>query len=359
MALQLIDTVAPCFDYEAYVGNPRGYYVYALELISPPRHYVESLISPKQFFYDPVEDVYVAYATLDYAFWPSWRMYRLVWNGADGSLNEEYTDNSNIFFAHWTNHISVGGYDKFYATGNSFLDVKEISWKANTWSGWTCFDWAGRTPPVFHQAIVNRKDKIVVGNSLSSVFYIFNYETHALLGKIGSLYTTNRGYMSYESDTHFWVAYSTGQLAKINYSTRRHEMLSCVVSPDPEDISYRCAFDTSRKRLAILRHKPDAADGACRLQLEFYQPVPQASVITAPVPVHSLAAGERINFSAHVLGDAGEGIASQAVAATLALPAAGQLVTGRLTTGLNGSVNITYQAPDDNAAETLTVSTEV
>ena len=44
----------------------------------------------KQFFYDPVEDVYVAYAPFTYAFWPSWRMYRLVWNGADGSLNEVY-----------------------------------------------------------------------------------------------------------------------------------------------------------------------------------------------------------------------------------------------------------------------------
>ena len=94
------------------------------------------------------------------------------------------------------------------------------------------------------------------------------------------------------------------------------------------------------------------------MQLEFYNPVPQAQVITAPVPVNSLEAGRQITFAAHVLGDAGEGIASQAVTASLATPTNGQLSAGRVFTGLNGSFSLGYTGPD-NAAETLTVSTEV
>ena len=142
----------------------------------------------KQFFYDPVEDVYVAFASLHYAFWPSWRMYRMVWNGADGSLEPKYTPgNAGIFFSHWTNHISVGGYDKFYATGNSFLDVKEIDWKAQTWTGWQCYDWAGRNPSVFSPRHSQPHRQIVAGIGSSPVLYIYNYETQALLGKVAIL----------------------------------------------------------------------------------------------------------------------------------------------------------------------------
>lgn len=360
MALKLIGTVAPCYTYEPYSGSTGWYSVYHPELITPPRAYVETIDRLSQFFYDPVKDVYVAFMWLEYAFWPSWRFYCLVFNGADGSLNTTYTDYSpGIFFSAWTNHISIGGYDKFYATGNSFLDVREIDWQAGTWTGWQCYDWAGRNPPVFNQAIVNRTDTLVVGQCLGASFSVYNYETHALIGQVSVLNSFLNGYMSYENDTYFWVVFGNGRIAKINYQSLRYEMLSAIASPAPTDISYRCAFDTNRKRLAILRHQPDAADGACQVQLEFYQPVPQAQIITAPVPVNPLTAGTRITFSAHVLGDAGEGIAAKAVTATLATPTVGALTSGRLLTGSNGAVDLTYVAPTDNAAETLEVSTEI
>ena len=98
MALELIDTVAPCFNYQPYTGNTGGYYVYDPGLITPPRQYVETINYLKQFFYDPVEDLYVAFASFSYAFWPSWRIYRIVWNGADGALNSEYTTGNAAYF---------------------------------------------------------------------------------------------------------------------------------------------------------------------------------------------------------------------------------------------------------------------
>lgn len=359
MALKLIDTVAPCYEYEAYNGSTGGRYLYNPSLITPPRHYIETITAIKQFFYDPLKDVLVSFVTKSYLYWPGWRFGRLVWNAVDGSQNDTYTlgADAGLLFSHWTSDICVGGYDKFYATGAAFLEVKEVDWVKQNWPGWQCYDWAGRSPSVFMHAVVNRADSIVAGISSGPRLYIYNYETHALLGQVIIL---DHAYnITYESDTHLWAAHATGQLAKINYRTYRHEMLSRVKDPAPTDLSYRCAFDTRRKRLAILRHKPDDTYGACQLQIEFYQPVPQAQLITDPVPVNSLQAANQITFSAHVLGDAGEGIASQAVTAELAAPAAGQLVSGQLTTGQNGGVDLGYLAPEDNAAETLTVATEV
>jgi hypothetical protein len=357
MALELIDTVAPCFDYQPYTGNPGGYYVYNSGLITPPRQYVETINYLKQFFYDPVEDLYVAFASFSYAFWPSWRFYRIVWDGSDGALNTEYTTgNAALIFSHWTNQVSVGGYDKFYATGNSFLEVKEIDWQAQTWTGWKCYDWAGRNPSVFSHAIVNRTDQIVAGIGSSPMLYIYNYGTQELLGKVAIL--DHGQYMTYENDQLLWITHASGQLAKVNYQTRRHEMLSRVAGVSADDITYLCAFDTNRKRLAILRHKKDAADGACQMQLEFYNPVPQAQVITAPVPVNSLEAGRQITFAGHVLGDAGEGIASHSVTASLATPTNGQLSAGQVFTGLNGSFSLGYTGPG-GSSETLIVETEV
>lgn len=359
MALQLIKTIAPCHQYELHdFDAPLPWLTYNEWLIAPPRKYNASINRISQFFYAPVEDVYVVFLWTSILFWPGWDFYRVAWNASDGSVNEQYTghEGANLFFSHWTGPISVGGYNKFYAPGAAYLEVKEVDWITSTWPGWKCFDWADRYPPCFSFAIVNRADKIVAGIAASPVIYIFNYETHELLGKVA---IRDCGYsMAYESDKHLWVSHTTGELAKINYQTRRHEMLSKIENPTSEDLSYRCAFDTKRKILTILRHKSDAADGACRLQLEFYNPVPRAKILTAPVPLSTLQAGNKITFAAHVLGDGGEGIASQAVAAELAEPAAGTLDSNQLWSGLNGAVEVGYNAKED-AVETLILSTEV
>ena len=356
MALQFIKKIDRVINYDPYVKKP-GAFVYNPYLIAGIRSYAESIKNIKQFFYSPAYDRYVAYATLDYVYWPGWRMKRYTFYGRNGRLAG--VTNMDVLFSLWTNHISAGGENLCYGTGAAFLDVREVDWHNNTWGGFKCYDWEGRQPPVFHQAIVNRNDALVVGNGLDLYFHVYDFVQHELKGRIASLWTTYNSYMCYESDSHFWVVYGTGQLIKINYKTYKYELISKVQDPEPTDISYRCAFDTNRRRLAVLRHKPDGDEGSCRVRLELYHPVPQPSLITAPVPVNQLRGGAEICFAGHVLGDGGEGIAASAVTASLADPAHGSLQSGLIRTGSNGAYHVSYHAPDANIADTLNVETNV
>lgn len=334
MALELVQSIAPCYTYSR-----------SGETINMVLH----------FFYVPQQDIYLSYI-LFRCDWPYWSMDRIAWNAVDGTINSTNTARELSYGLPFTSAaIGLGGYNHFYTTGNGFLDVREIDWISHSFTGWSCYDWTGRNPTVFRKAIVNRNDKVIAGSATWPLLYIYNYETHALMWQVAL--SNIPEYLCYESNEHLWAIYGNGLLAKINYRLGQHELLT-KISTESDDIRYFCAFDTQRKLMTILRWKTDEG-GVCRLRLEIYKPVPQAAIITAPVPVNSLKAGEKITFSGHVLGNAGEGITSRTVGAALTSPATGKLSAGRTLTGLNGSFELEYIAGLNNYVETLTVSTEV
>ena len=144
---------------------------------------------------------------------------------------------------------------------------------------------------------------------------------------------------------HLWLVTQDGLIAKANYRLGRWEMLSTVQDPAPDALNYLCAFDAKRNRLAIFRQRPDAADGACQCQIEFYRPLCRVGRLTDPVPVSPLRAGTKVHLVAHLVGDSGEGIGGYLVNGELLDPAQGTLLTPVAGTELCGAVTFKYQAP--------------
>jgi len=148
-------------------------------------------------------------------------------------------------------------------------------------------------------------------------------------------------------------------ICKADYQIPRWEMISTVQNPEADALKYFITYDTKRKRVVVFRQRPDAADGACQHQLEFYYPMVKAGQLTQPVPVTSLKAGNRIILAANLIGDAGEGVTPYTVQGEMLSPVEGRLVTPFSGTELNGRVCFQYQAPNQACTETLRLKVTV
>ena len=208
-------------------------------------------------------------------------------------------------------------------------------------------------------SIVNREDSLLVGvNTVSGIdLLVYSFAgTPALRGQLRL--PDYLGALTFEDRNNCWIITQQGLIAKARYNcpVPRWEMLSAVQDPTSDATSYLCAFDTKRHRLVVLRCRPDAADGSCQSQLEFYWPVYQAATITDPVPLTPLRAGQDISFLAHLIGGAGEGVASRLLSASLVAPAIGQIKTPTVAVNQNGVATVRYaaaQAGDDTLALSL------
>ena len=165
--------------------------------------------------------------------------------------------------------------------------------------------------------------------------------------------------LCYESRKYCWVITTDGVILKANYLIPRWEMISTVQNPSPDTLKYLIAFDTKRNRVVVLRIRPDAADGACQIQLEFYYPMVKPAYLTQPVPVSSLRSGSRVILAANLIGDAGEGLTPYTVSGAMVAPVEGYLATPFSGTEMDGRVCFQYQAPDIACTETLQLSVTV
>ena len=166
-------------------------------------------------------------------------------------------------------------------------------------------------------------------------------------------------YLAYESRNYCWVITQDGVILKADYQIPRWEMISTVQNPEADALKYFITFDTKRNRVVVFRQRPDAADGACQHQLEFYYPMVTADQLTQPVPVTSLRGGNRILLVANLIGGAGEGVTPYTVTGELLSPVEGTLVTPFSNTELNGKVGFYYQPPDEGCTDTLELSVTV
>jgi hypothetical protein len=166
-------------------------------------------------------------------------------------------------------------------------------------------------------------------------------------------------YLAYESQNYCWVITQDGVILKADYQIPRWEMISAVTDPETDTIKYYIAFDTKRHRVIVFRHRPDAADGACQNQLEFYYPMVKPAQLTQPVPVSSLRDGKQILFVAHLIGDAGEGMTPYTVLGSMSDALAGTLVTPFSGTESNGKVCFKYEPPTAGCVNTLQLTVTV
>ena len=356
MALWPIFTIPNCIPYVPWDGTN---YFYNPYLRTPPRIYQESINSISHFYYEPGQDRICLWATFEICPWPSWAVKRFDFNAETGALLN--TASMGIWPVAWVNHGSLGSYGAIYSTWNSGYTVTEMDASA-MWPAagmWSIDPSKWNPSTIFTHAVVNREDALIAG---VSSWYLQIWDISGTPTRRGSLrlpYTL--GYLCYESREICWIITQNGLVGKINYreTKPRWEMLSSVQNPDPSAKGYYSAFDTRRNRLAVFRWLPDAVDGACQCQIEFYRPLYRIAGLTDPVPVTRLRNGEKARFVAHLYGDSGEGVGTYPLRGKLSEPAAGALLTPITTTEQSGAATFRYQAPDEAATETLNLSATV
>ena len=360
MALWPLFSVPDCIQYSLWDGvtHLTGSNLY---LITPPRIYQEAVRDFYHFYYEPGRDRLCAWAMLDTYHWPGWGVRRYDFDSETGAFLGQ--GGGSIWAVAWVNNGSLGSYGAIYATWNSGSQITEMDADAmQAVSGmWSTNPGSWNPSRYFYHAIVNREDNLVAGVSGSSK----DLEIWDIAGapyKRGSLHLPYfLGYLTYESRSICWIITSNGLVGKCNYrmSPPRWEMLSSVQNPAPDAKGYYVAFDPKRNRLAVLRWLPDAEDGACRCQIEFYRPLYRIAGLTDPVPVTRLRTGERVRFVAHLYGDSGEGAGTYPVRGEMVAPPAGALLTPITSTEQSGAASLRYQAPEGAATETLSLSATV
>jgi hypothetical protein len=342
MALWVLGTIAPCLTYNLWDGIIRSI-SYNPFLITPPRIYDECIWTINHFFYEPGNDYLVAYMLFSTYHWPSWAVYLYKWDAETGVCLGRQT--ASIFAISWANHAGVGSYNHIYTTMNSSTKIYEVPWDSLSYQAgmWSVDPNTWNPNSIYSHAVVNRLDGILcgVGSDHLDIWNLNPTPTRRMQLRLPN----SLGYMAYENRENLWIVTKDGLVLKANYRAARWEMLSTVQNPSPDAVNYLCAFDTRRKRLAVLRQRPDAEDGACQCQLEFYRPLYRSARLTDPVPVSPLRAGAKVRFVAHLIGEAGEGVASYLANAALVEPAAGQCLTPVARTEICGAVTFRYQAP--------------
>ncbi len=350
MALQLLNTIAPCFNYPPATGGTYNPY-----LGVPPRSFGWGNLQVKGFFYEPSNDLLVAYVMLDSQAWPGWVCEQITWNAKDGSLAGQ-EGGPDITLA-YTVKPSAGSFGKIFAAQASDTQIVSVAWDTlfpdgdfaidpHTWDAYETCTGAN---------VINQQDNLAVWiwQNILTVFDISNPSQGVIRGRLAI--PENVDYMSYQNRTYCWLVTASGLILKCNYGflPPRWEMLSSVQNPVSDATDFAIAFDTARSRVIVLRNRPDAVNGACQLQLEFYYPTYQPFSMTDPVPVGIPRAGAAVRFVAHLFGNTGEGITPYVINAQLVPPANGQLLSPWAGTGLNGAGMFRYSAPSFPCLDTM------
>lgn len=367
MSLWPVGVASPCMQYIPRAGGcvneiPPGMFFYHPELIICPKKYIQGKFRAKHFYYDQGADQYRAIFLGDLAGWPGWDARRIDFEASTGMAigDPSKAPFVGVWGTAWTGLSVIGSYGQLWG-----IDPLAVFHTLNPLTmepaaGSIAIDtrtWTGR--PQYSCAVVNTMDDFFAGVS-SWVVDCWEGMLTPQRVRVGRLRLPNvLGWMTYESRNYCWFVTKDGFILKADYRIPRWEMISKVQPSAEAAVGYACAFDTKRKRLAVLRMLNDAADGACRHQIEFYYPMVKPAFLTKPVPVTSKRAGRRVVLVANLVGDAGEGITPYTVDAEMVAPVEGRLVTPFSGTELGGRVSFQYQAPDEACEETIKLTTTV
>lgn len=374
MSLQLVKTVEPCYDYVDVgtcwatppsrwpSGYPSYYYpwfgsIYNAALVTCPKHFEEAFSNIYHFYYDPGSDTIRLNPTFSVVYWPGYAFKSISFDADGNYLSTWWGNFGDAWYQAYTSNGSAGSYGRIYGIrlGKNIVSLDPATANPDGVYANSLENWPGNPTSSFIIANV-AAGYAVLGSGASLTFW---RNIDAAPEKFSQLTLPfAMDYLCYESETIMWAIGTGGELAKINYQLPRLEMLSQVHNPDPTVQKYMLTFDTKRNRLVVFSQLPDAADGACQSKIEFYWPVNEPGTLTKPVPVNALRAGEQITFVAHLIGDAGEGIASALVQASLADPAHGSLITPQVTSEASGRCLLRYQAGEDDYTDSLTLSYE-
>jgi hypothetical protein len=368
MSLWPIRTIAPCMEYIDNGGcytTPPASIVYNRGLVTCPKHYKQSTQNVSHFYYDVGADLLRAIVIYRTIYWPGWDVKRLDFDAGTGEwLNRDEVlarqVNVGIGNVAWTGKVSLGSFNKLYACMHNSTEIKEVDPETvgPVSGGWSVNPYTWDPGSIYTAAVVNRNDDYLAGVSGWILDCWKNISTAP--ERFGQMRLPNvLGYLTYESRKYCWIITKDGVILKADYQVPRWEMTSRVQDPELSSIDFLVAFDTKRNQVVVWRSRPDAADGACQHQMEWYYPMVCPDQLTQPVPVSSLRSGKRIFLVAHLIGEAGEGLSPYTVKGELVSPVIGRLISPFSMTEMNGRVTFQYQAPDEACEETLSLETTV
>jgi hypothetical protein len=356
MSLWPIKTVTGIIEYGLCDG---GGGAYAPDLCVEPKIYKESIDVIHHFFYEPSNDLLIAYILFRQKAWPGWGVSRFEWSAETGEFINRAS--VSIWTVSWNLHAGIGSYNKTFCVRPYDWKITEVPWNTISWTSpmWS-MDMATWNPnPQLRYVVVNLQDNLIAG------IKDWNLEVWDISGtptRRGSMRLPNvLGYLAMESREICWVITKDGIILKANYKDNppRWEMITSIQNPSPDAINYFITWDQKRGRVAVMRQRPDAADGACQCQFEFYRPLIKVVDITEPVPVGRHRAGDLTEFVAHLYGAAGEGITPYRVLGSLQTPALGSLLRAEGVSAVNGSISLLYRAPDEPGEDTLIVEATI
>ena len=294
--------VPNCIPYTPY--TPGMGTTYNPQLLIPPRHFVETINYFNSFFYLPGSDYLVAWASTIITAWPSWAYVCFYWDANTGN----YLGRSPIIdFAYISRRGDRELWPHLRPASGLAHPLRALE---STGGGRQLSDGhkaPGAPNPELNNILVNQDDKAIIG---VQDWFLEVWGYGGTPQKLGALRLPDSlGYLAFQDRQYCWIITHGGLVLKCNYAKLRYEMISSVQNPSADAINYLVAYDTLRSRVVVLRQRPDAADGSCQCQLEFYRPISVVTGLTDPVPVSPLRAGSTVHFDAALIGDAGEGFA--------------------------------------------------
>lgn len=353
MSLYPIKSASNVVPYNVWNGVIPGYGGYNSYLRTPPRIYDASLTSITSFYYDANYDQYILHGWGAKLWWPGWFTGRWAFN-AETLEFVSYGDTS-FWVEAYTAGVEVGSFGKIYACRIDSRLINEVdTYTLIPTGGWNTNppDWGGGW---FSCAIVNRQDGII-GATAGKEFQTWDFVNHQLLNRIqlpGAVAD-----LSWQDRECCWAIGSDGTITKLNYKKGTVEVLTSVQNTMP-GVQFALAYDVTRMRLGVFRYVPDAVDGHNQCAIELYRPIPRAATLTKPVPVTSLKNGAEILFSAHLVGDRGEGISPYTINVDLAEPKNGRVLTNIAHSGANGGIDFSYKAPDETVTDTVELTATI
>lgn len=333
-------------------------------LVTPPRNFGENIASIQGFFYvPPPNDIFVLWTYTNITDWPGWEVKYYHFDAGTGEVVNTVSAGS-VFGTVYISSIEFGDLGHAYVTWSSSTSCSQINWQtgANESSLWSIDPYYGGWSQrrIFSNILVNKQQNRILGVQYPLIEVwkdIFGTPTIDFSIRIGNTVKD----LAYESNNYGWVLMSDAQILKIAWgeSSMRLEMASSVQAFNATDLGYYLAYDSSRKRLAVYRWMPDATDGSSRSRIEFYETIPKPQYLLDPVPITSHDSGEYVKFVSKVIGSMGEGFAGATADVELVAPNNhGKVLSPTALSGVVGDINVSYEAPQVAATDTLQLTVE-
>lgn len=388
MALELLVRNTNFYTYRSCAGNwipfPPGATTGYHGWCGTGQQYFESIVLFDSFVYDAAIDRYRFVVWSNIANWPSWEISTVIVHPETGVVESRVLLVGYAVAHAWTDPMYNAALNKVVAgyivvplgpgsAGYGIVDVTLPDGIPTTEQVNNPYVTQTQIPILagtnFGYALSIPKKYIAICTAMSptgvQVYDYSPYPSAAVFKWSQPLPETFTWGVGYEDEQYMWILSSGSNwntatdgrqsLLKYNYLRNRIELLTELQTAGSSDRMTGIAFDTKRKKLGVVRIRPDLTNGQHDNAFEIYAPQIAATKVTVPVNIVPISDESRVTFVSHVLGSKGEAGGSREVTISCS-PTAALITTPKLITEANGRVDFTIEPHTAGASEAVTVS---